>query len=81
MYIKRKTKIKIRKILAVIRGLCLGLFGGFLFLCICASGNDSPLYSFIFLVVGAIFFGISYAIDWLLVETAWRGDTPSPFNH
>ena len=78
--IKRKTKIKIRKILSAIRAISLGLFGLFLFLGICSVDNPKLIYPLIFFGIGFISFGISYAIDWLLVETAWRGDSPSFFN-
>jgi hypothetical protein len=72
MKITRKTKIRIRKAVAFVRTLCLILFFFFLGLAICSIDGPSLTFPIVNLCVGAVCFGISYALDHLLFETAYK---------
>lgn len=79
--IKRKTKIKIRKALSKVRAFLLIVFGVCLFLTVCSVDGESLIFPIVCFGIGVVCFGISYAIDWLLVETAWSGDSSSLYYH
>ena len=77
----RKTKIKIRKAVAFARNLFLALCGISILLTICSVDGPNILFPIICMAIAMVFFGISYLLDRLLWETAWKGDKPSPFIH
>ena len=77
----KKTKIRIRKVVAFARTLFLLLCGVFFALVIATINSESLVFTAICFGIGVICFGISYALDCLLFETAWSGDRKSPFNH
>lgn len=76
----KKTKIKIRKGISFARGLFLVLFGICITLVVVSIDSESLVFPLVCFGIGIVCFGISYALDWLLFETAWSGDKKSPFN-
>lgn len=79
--ITRKTKIKIRKAVAFARNLLLAVFGICTLLGIMSVDGNSLLFPAICFIIGFVCFGISFILDQLLWQTAWKGDKPSPFMH
>lgn len=75
----KQTKIKIRKAVAFARTLFLYLCILSIALTICSVDGPSFKFPIICTLIGIVCFGISYALDQLLFETAWSGDKPSPF--
>lgn len=78
---KKNIKIKIRKALSMARKIFLVAFGVCLLFAIISADGESLMLPLVCFGVGAVCFCISYAIDWLLVSTAWSGDKSSPFYH
>ena len=77
----RHTKIRIRKTVAFMRTLFLFLaLLGIAFIFVTADGY-SLKFPIVCGVIATVCFSISYALDYLLFETAWSGDKPSPFTH
>lgn len=81
MKFSRKTKIRIRKAFAFARTLFLVLCLICIALVVCSVDGESLVFPIVCFIIGAACFGISYAIDQILWETAWSGDPESPFNH
>lgn len=77
--IKKETKIKIRKVISFIRTFFLALFVLCIFLMIASVEGPSLLFPIICFIIGMLFFGIAYFLDWLLWDTSF--DNQSPFTH
>ena len=77
----RRTKIRIRKAVAFTRTLLLVLALLCVALTVCSVDSNNIMFPLVCFGIGTVCFGISYALDYLLFETAWSGDKPSPFTH
>lgn len=81
MKLTRKTKKRIRWAIAFIRTLFLTLFGIFIAFAIGSIDSASLIFPLGCFGISLVCFGISYALDRLLFETRWSGDSESLFNN
>jgi 4-hydroxybenzoate polyprenyltransferase len=77
----RRTKIRIRKTVEFMRTLFLILALLGIAFAVASADGYSLKFPIVCALIGVVCFGISYALDCLLFETAWSGDKSSPFTH
>ncbi len=74
MKISRKTKIRIRRIVAFIRTMSIYLCLLFIGLAIASADGPSIVLFLVFIGLSTLCFGIAAVLDELLWQTAWSGD-------
>ena len=71
MKISRKTKIRIRKVLAFARVLSLAMFGVFIMLTICSATKDTIAFAAKCLVGAVACFGAACVFNYVLFGTIY----------
>ena len=73
--------MKMCKVIAFTRTLFLVFALFFFAMALCSLDSIPFTFPAICFGIGIIYFGIFYALDQLLWQTAWSGDEQSPFTH
>ena len=72
---KKQTKIRIRKLVSFARTLIFAIALVFFGIALCSVNAPTLTFTFVCLGIGAVCLAISFALDYLLFETAYNSES------